>query len=159
MAQRKTVVTPLLMHWSYSSLALSHRDIFSIFCETRPHWLSIIGSGNGLDAVRQQAIVWTNVDQVLSIYGITRPQWVNTACFSMFYLCPNDTISMVKVFLCSFWCETILLHQWDQHTALRHAAVTTATPHIYMVWKCIYIYVIGAASKQYYIDYCIASMR
>ena len=30
MAQSKTAVTPLLMHWSYCSLALSHPYIFSV---------------------------------------------------------------------------------------------------------------------------------
>ena len=31
-----------------------------------------------LGAVRQQTITWANVDQDLSPYGVTRPQWVNT---------------------------------------------------------------------------------
>ena len=41
---------------------------------TRPHWWWLVKIGRCLN--RHQAITWTNLDQVLTQYSITRLQWV-----------------------------------------------------------------------------------
>ena len=54
----KNYVTPLLMHWSYIFLALTHRYEFVDYI--------IIGWGRGLSPIQHQTIIWTNAD-LLSI--------------------------------------------------------------------------------------------
>ena len=39
----------------------------------------MFGWGNGLATDWWQAITWTDDDKILSLYGVTRPQWVNSS--------------------------------------------------------------------------------
>ena len=52
----KNYVTPLLMHWSYISLALTHPYEFVDYI--------IIGSDRGLSPIQHQTIIWTNADSL-----------------------------------------------------------------------------------------------
>ena len=76
MAKYNTVVTPLLMHWSYHSLTLSHWHVVRPpYNNGLTHWgrvthvrvskLAIIGSDNGLSPGRHQANIWTNTGILL----------------------------------------------------------------------------------------------
>ena len=62
MAQSKTAVSPLLMHWRYCSLALTHWGRVTHICVSK---LPSIGSDNGLSPGRRQAIIWTNAGILL----------------------------------------------------------------------------------------------
>ena len=72
----KKDVTPLLTHWSYVFLALTHRCMLSTTrLVTLTHWgrvthicvrnLISIGSHNGLSPDRRHAIIWTNAGILL----------------------------------------------------------------------------------------------
>ena len=62
MAQCKTAESPLLTHWRYCSLALTHWGWVTHLCVSK---LTSIASDNGLSPGRRHAIIWTNAGILL----------------------------------------------------------------------------------------------
>ena len=80
MVQRKTAVTPLLMHWSYCSLVLSHRNVLQLHRYAGPCvWYGpvfqiIAVRKYVVDTIRNYVIRLLTSPDVMCKYNLIKPQ-------------------------------------------------------------------------------------